>query len=122
MAIGAAHGDKIKPNDALWLLQEAFYIGGWLFLTYGSGTKEGLGKYTQPTAPKVDTAVLSKKELEQKQEQLEQAKLELEEAQQQQISILQELQLQKERADEFQQRMEQLRQRNGPCREYPGAG
>lgn len=108
----AAHGDKIKPNDALWLLQEAFYIGGWLFLTYGSGTKEGLGKYTQPTAPKVDTAVLSKKELEQKQEQLEQAKLELEEAQQQQISILQELQLQKERADEFQQRMEQLRQRN----------
>ena len=108
----AAHGDKIKAGDALWLLQEAFYVGGWLFLTYGNGTKEALGKYAFPEAPKAEIAALTKKELQRKQEQLEQAKKELEEAQQQQISILQELKLQKERADEFQQRMAELRQRN----------
>ena len=108
----AAHGDRIKPGDALWLLQEAFYIGGWVFLTYGNGTKEALGKYTQPETPKADTSHLTKRELQKKQEQLEQAKKELEEAQQQQISMLQALKLEKERADEFQQRMEELRQKN----------
>ena len=108
----AAHGDKSKAGDALWLLQEALYVGGWLFLTYGNGTKEALGEYAFPEAPKAEIAALTKKELQRKQEQLEQAKKELEEAQQQQISILQELKLQKERADEFQQRIAELRQRN----------
>ncbi len=70
----AAHGDKIKAGDALWLLQEAFCVGGWLFLTYGNGTKEALGKYAVPQAPKTETATLTKKELQRKLEQLEQAK------------------------------------------------
>ena len=76
-----------------------------------AGTKEALSEYAFPEAPKAEIAAPTKKELQRKQEQLEQAKKELEEAQQQ-ISILQELKLQKERADEFQQRMAELRQRN----------
>ncbi|WP_230460014.1 hypothetical protein, partial [Sansalvadorimonas verongulae] len=71
-------------------------------------TKAGLGTYTEPEAPSADTSSLTKKELQRKQEQLDAAKAELEEAQKQQINILQELQHQKEKADEFQQRMEQL--------------
>ncbi|WP_257283381.1 DUF4145 domain-containing protein, partial [Endozoicomonas sp. SESOKO1] len=109
----AAHGDAIKVNDARWLLKEAFIMGAWIYLRYGNGHADDITKFQLPKASsdQTDTA-LTKKELEQKQAQLEKAKEELEVAQQREMGILRELQLQKEKAEEFQQRMEALRQKN----------
>ncbi|WP_207626614.1 DEAD/DEAH box helicase family protein [Parendozoicomonas haliclonae] len=108
----AAHGEKIKPNDALWLMKEAFYVGGWVYLSYGNGTPESLGKYQEPKPPQVEKAALSQAELQKKQEQLDKARAELEEAEKREISILRELQQQKEKAEDLNKRMQQTLQRN----------
>ncbi|MFK0572844.1 DUF4145 domain-containing protein [Endozoicomonas sp.] len=109
----AAHGDPIKPTDAQWLLKEAFIIGAWIYLRYGNGHADDMDKFQLPEPPAGGSkTILSAKELLKKQAELEKAKQELEAAQQREMGILRELQLQKEKADEFQQRMETLRQKN----------
>ena len=33
----AAHGEPVKPQNALWLLREAHDLARWLFINYGDG-------------------------------------------------------------------------------------
>ncbi|WP_422463212.1 DEAD/DEAH box helicase family protein [Endozoicomonas sp. ALB115] len=109
----AAHGDAVKVNDARWLLKEAFIMGAWIYLRYANGHADDIAKFQLPQASSDQTgSELTKKELDQKQAQLEKAREELEAIQQREMGILRELQLQKEKAEEFQQRMEALRQKN----------
>ncbi len=109
----AAHGDAIKPGDAQWLLKEAFVMGAWIYLRYGNGHADDMAKFQLPqSASSKPDSTLTTKELQKKKEQLKKAKDELEEAQQREIGILRELQAQKEKTEEFQKRMEALRQKN----------
>ena len=104
----AAHGDKIKLEDAQWLVKEAHIMGAWMYLKYAGGHADDFPKFQLPEAPKA-TAEISPKELKKKQEQLEKAKVELEEAQQREISILRDLQIAKEKADELEARLAESR-------------
>lgn len=107
----AAHGDKIKASDAAWLLREAAIIGAWLYLRYANGHADDMGKFTLPEPPATQTT-LSQKALSQKQAQLQQAQEELEAAQQREMAVIRALQLEKEKADDFQKRLEALRTKN----------
>ena len=83
----AAHGDKIKPSDAQWLLKEAHIMGAWTYLKYANGHADDFSRFQLPEAPEV-SAVSSPAELKRKQKQLANAREELEEAQKREISIL----------------------------------
>lgn len=48
----AAHGDTVSPQNAKWLLKEAFDLGRWLLATYGSGDVESIGDFEMPEPPK----------------------------------------------------------------------
>ena len=110
----AAHGDKVRVTDAQWLLKEAFIIGAWLYLRYAGGNADDFAKFQLPEAPKDNKPqpALTAQQVKKHQEQLAKAKTELEEAQQREISILRSLQLEKEKAEDYQKRLESLRQKN----------
>jgi type I restriction enzyme R subunit len=44
----AAHGEPATTRNALWLLQEAFDLGRWLFVQYGKGDAAGIPAFEQP--------------------------------------------------------------------------
>jgi type I restriction enzyme R subunit len=46
----AAHGESILGSTALWLLQEAYELGRWLFLSYAGGSKDECPGFAPPTA------------------------------------------------------------------------
>ncbi|HTN60027.1 MAG TPA: DEAD/DEAH box helicase family protein [Devosia sp.] len=45
----AAHGEPATTRNALWLLQEAFDLGRWLFVQYGKGDAKRIPAFEQPT-------------------------------------------------------------------------
>jgi type I restriction enzyme R subunit len=45
----AAHGESVLTSTALWLLQEAYELGRWLFLSYASGSKSDCPEFTPPS-------------------------------------------------------------------------
>jgi type I restriction enzyme R subunit len=47
----AAHGDKISPKTAQWLLRELYDIGRWLYLAHDGGKLEELSAFKLPGAP-----------------------------------------------------------------------
>lgn len=44
----AAHGEVIDAATSLWLLQETFSLGCWLYLSYAGGSKAELPTYAEP--------------------------------------------------------------------------
>ena len=45
----AAHGEPATTRNALWLLQEAFDLGRWLFIQYGKGDAKSIPTFVQPS-------------------------------------------------------------------------
>lgn len=45
----AAHGEPATIRTALWLLQEAFDLGRWLFVQYGKGSPEAIPAFVKPS-------------------------------------------------------------------------
>src|ERR1700676_1615657 len=45
----AAHGEPAITRNALWLLQEAFDLGRWLFIQYGKGDAKSIPTFVQPS-------------------------------------------------------------------------
>lgn len=107
----AAHGDKIKDGNAIWLLKEAAIVGAWLYLRYANGHADDFQKFQLPPKPEAKSS-LTPKQLKKHQEQLEKAKEELEAAQQREISILRDLQADKEKIEELEKRLKESRQRS----------
>ena len=109
----AAHGDKIKPADASWLLKEAHIIGAWIYLRYAGGHADDFSRFSLPPKPEQSPdQSLTRQQLKKQQEQLQKAKEELEAGQQREMSILRDLQQEKEKTDEFQKRLESIRKQN----------
>lgn len=50
----AAHGESITTRTATWLLGEAFELGQWLFMAYGSGTRAQCPTFAAPTPGATD--------------------------------------------------------------------
>ena len=83
-----------------------------MYLKYAGGHADDFAKFQLPNPPvssEKASADISPKELQKKQAQLEKAKTDLEEAQQREISILRDLQIAKEKADELEARLDQSR-------------
>ena len=47
----AAHEGDVSVETALWLVEEAYYLSCWLFITQANGTREACPKFQQPTVP-----------------------------------------------------------------------
>ena len=45
----AAHGEPATTRNALWLLQEAFDLGRWIFIQYGKGDAKSIPTFVQPS-------------------------------------------------------------------------
>jgi len=50
----AAHGEPATTRNALWLLQEAFDLGRWLFIQYGKGNAKSIPTFAQPSPDGAD--------------------------------------------------------------------
>ena len=50
----AAHGEPATTRNALWLLQEAFDLGRWLFIQYGKGDAKSIPTFAQPSPEGTD--------------------------------------------------------------------
>ncbi|UQD98225.1 DEAD/DEAH box helicase family protein [Bradyrhizobium japonicum] len=50
----AAHGEPATTRNALWLLQEAFDLGRWLFIQYGKGDAKSIPAFVQPSPEGAD--------------------------------------------------------------------
>lgn len=50
----AAHGEPATVRTALWLLQEAFDLGRWLFVQFAKGDAAAIPAFAQPSADGVD--------------------------------------------------------------------
>lgn len=50
----AAHGEISLAKNALWLLQEAFDLGRWLFIQFGKGEASSIPSYAQPDSSEND--------------------------------------------------------------------
>ncbi|MCA3296583.1 MAG: DEAD/DEAH box helicase family protein [Roseomonas sp.] len=50
----AAHGEPATIRTALWLLQEAFDLGRWLFVQFAKGDAASIPAFEQPTAEVID--------------------------------------------------------------------
>jgi len=50
----AAHGEPATTRNALWLLQEAFDLGRWLFVQYGKGDPKSIPAFAQPAPEGID--------------------------------------------------------------------
>ncbi len=108
----AAHGDTIKASDACWLLKEAHIIGTWIYLRYAGGHADDFAPFTLPEKTEAPSSGLTRKQLKKQQEQLQKAREELEATQQREMSILRNLQQEKEKAEDFQKRLEDVRKQN----------
>ncbi|MFZ2100616.1 MAG: DUF4145 domain-containing protein, partial [Oricola sp.] len=93
----AAHGDPIKPQNALWLLREAHDLARWLFVRYGDGNAKEIPSFNQPDAPQAEQARDRRKVLE---------KLAAQEAQM--GSLLQELEAARQKATVAEKKAEEL--------------
>ena len=86
----AAHGDPATPKNALWLINEAFDLGRWIFVQFRKGKPSELPSFTQiPQAGTDETKGRLKREkrevlekLAGQEAQMEKLLLELEEARQ----------------------------------------
>lgn len=50
----AAHGEPATVRTALWLIQEAFDLGRWLFVQFAKGDAAAIPAFVQPMAEAVD--------------------------------------------------------------------
>ena len=50
----AAHGEPATIQNAVWLLQEAFDLGRWLFVQYGKGNPEAIPAFVKPSPEGAD--------------------------------------------------------------------
>jgi type I restriction enzyme R subunit len=84
----AAHEGNVSSSNAVWLVEEAYYLGAWLFMSQGSGSRDDIPQF-QPPSPEGSSAkaefkkknkVLQEK-LASQDAQLQAALKELEEAQ-----------------------------------------
>lgn len=50
----AAHGEPATVRTALWLIQEAFDLGRWLFVQFAKGDAAAIPTFVQPMAEAVD--------------------------------------------------------------------
>jgi len=50
----AAHGEPATVRTALWLIQEAFDLGRWLFVQFAKGDAAAIPAFVQPLAETVD--------------------------------------------------------------------
>lgn len=50
----AAHGEPATVRTALWLIQEAFDLGRWLFVQFAKGDAAAIPAFVQPLAEAVD--------------------------------------------------------------------
>ena len=50
----AAHGEPATVRTALWLIQEAFDLGRWLFVQFAKGDAAAIPPFVQPLAEAVD--------------------------------------------------------------------
>lgn len=105
----AAHGEKCHTKQSVWLLQECWLVASWLYVRYDNGNQSECGVFHTPPVATVD---MSSDELKRKQQELEKAKAELKKAEEQQISILRELQFEKEKSDVFRARLALARDKN----------
>ena len=72
----AAHGEKCRPQTAVWLLEEAFSLGRWLFKTFTG--KDGSADDFQPPPPPTarrqpDQALQEKQEVQERLKSVEAA-------------------------------------------------
>lgn len=56
----AAHGEPVEPDNALWLLEEAFDLARWLHVRYGNASSASIPPFKPPEAPQ-RTAVAGEK-------------------------------------------------------------
>ena len=83
----AAHGEPVKPQNALWLLREAHDLARWLFVHYGDGKAQEIASFKLPAQPQAEHSRERRKVL---------AKLAAQEAQME--SLLQELEATRQKA------------------------
>ena len=57
----AAHGNNIRPDDALALLHDAYLIGQWLFKTYSNAIDDVYPPYSDPVHPEIPLETLNEK-------------------------------------------------------------
>lgn len=93
----AAHGEKVKSDNALWLLREAHDLARWLVVRNGEGDAKGLPSFKQPAAPQAEQTRERRKVLE---------KLAAQEAQME--SLLQELEATRQKAAAAEKKAEKL--------------
>ena len=44
----AAHGEPVRPDNALWLLEEAYDLARWLHVQFGDGDAKSISPFRQP--------------------------------------------------------------------------
>ncbi|MAO55988.1 MAG: restriction endonuclease subunit R [Rhodospirillaceae bacterium] len=93
----AAHGEPVKPQNALWLLREAHDLARWLFVRYGDGKAKEIPSFKQPAQPQAQQAHERRKVLE---------KLAAQEAQMEEL--LQELEAIRQKATAAEKKAEEL--------------
>jgi type I restriction enzyme R subunit len=98
----AAHGETAAVQSALWLLQEAFDLGRWLFVQFGHGDAASIPAFVQPLAESVDE---SKGQLKREKRQVLE-KLAMQEAQME--ALLRELDAAREAAVTAEKKIEEI--------------
>jgi len=98
----AAHGEPATARTALWLVQEAFDLGRWLFVQFAKGDAAAIPAFVQPEADAVDE---SKGQLKREKRQVLE-KLAAQEAQME--AILRELDIAREAAATSEKKIEEI--------------
>ncbi len=98
----AAHGEPATVRSALWLLQEAFDLGRWLFVQFGKGDAASIPAFVQPTAEAADE---SKGQLKREKRQVLE-KLAAQEAQME--ALLRELEVAREAAVTAEKKVDEI--------------
>ena len=93
----AAHGEPVKPQNALWLLREAHDLARWLIVHYGDGKAQEIASFKLPAQPRAEHMRERRKVL---------AKLAAQEAQME--SLLQELEAIRQKTAVAEKRAEGL--------------
>lgn len=98
----AAHGEPATVRAALWLIQEAFDLGRWLFVQFAKGDAAAIPAFVQPQAETVDE---SKGQLKREKRQVLE-KLAVQEAQME--ALLRELEAAREAAVTAEKKIEEI--------------
>ncbi len=93
----AAHGEPVKPQNALWLLREAYDLARWLFVRYGDGKTNEIPSFRRPAQLQAGQARERRKVLE-----------ELAAQEAQMDSLLQELEATRQKAAVAEKKAEDL--------------